>query len=123
MHFIGPVNYEYLPAYAAHFDVGLIPFKINKLTVAVNPLKLMEYFAVGLPVVSTPLPEVLKYQSLVNIGSDKSSFALAIKQALAQRDQASRESRQRVARSMSWQAKAQELRLWIEESLLQKINS
>jgi glycosyltransferase involved in cell wall biosynthesis len=121
MHYIGPVNYDQLPAYASHFDVGIIPFKINKLTVAVNPLKLMEYFAAGLPVVSTPLPEVQKYRELVHIGSDKTSFAEAIKQALANKDQQSREVRQQVARSTSWPAKAQELRNWIEDSLLKKI--
>jgi len=41
--------------------VGLIPFKVNALTKSVNPIKLREYLAAGLPVVSTPLPEVIGY--------------------------------------------------------------
>ena len=47
LHYLGAVPYEKLPEYAVFFDVALIPFKINDLTIAVNPLKLMEYFALG----------------------------------------------------------------------------
>lgn len=117
MHYAGPVPYDRLPAYAGHFDVGLIPFKINKLTEAVNPLKLMEYFAIGLPVVSTPLPEVLKYQEWVHIGSDRASFARAIQKALADREESARKKRRQIARAKSWEAKAEELRGWIETAL------
>ena len=61
MHFLGPKPYGELPAWCRGFDVGLIPFKLNPLTHAVNPIKLREYLAAGLPVVSTPLPEVERY--------------------------------------------------------------
>lgn len=37
---------------------GLIPFKINRLTESVDPVKLYEYLGLGLKVVSSPLPEV-----------------------------------------------------------------
>jgi len=60
MHFLGRRPYASLPAYCKCFDVGLIPFKVNALTKSVNPIKLREYLAAGLPVVSTPLPEVLQ---------------------------------------------------------------
>jgi glycosyltransferase involved in cell wall biosynthesis len=55
---LNAVPYSQLPEYARYFDIGLIPFRINKLTVAVNPLKLMEYFALGLPVLASRLPEL-----------------------------------------------------------------
>ncbi|MDY0169842.1 MAG: glycosyltransferase [Thermoguttaceae bacterium] len=69
MHFLGPKPYADLPAYCRGFDVGLIPFKLNALTRAVNPIKLREYLAAGLPVVSTPLPEVERYAQWVKKGS------------------------------------------------------
>src|SRR4030066_560637 len=56
LHIIGPIPYADLPSYARYFQVGLIPFEVSPLTTVVNPLKLLEYFAMGIPVVSTPLP-------------------------------------------------------------------
>jgi len=62
--------------------VGLIPFKLNELTVAVNPIKLREYLAAGLPVVATPLPEVALYKELVAIADGAEAFAAAIESVL-----------------------------------------
>lgn len=58
VYFLGLKAQSDLPAYLSHFQVGLIPFKVNKLTFGVNPLKVYEYLAMGVPVVSTFLPEV-----------------------------------------------------------------
>ena len=62
VHLLGKVPYSDLPRFAGGFDVGLIPFVINELTVSVNPLKLLEYFACGLPVVSADMPEVRRFR-------------------------------------------------------------
>lgn len=78
LHFLGPKPYGELPAYCKAFDVGLIPFKINQLTYAVNPIKLREYLAAGLPVVSTPLPEVKLYSHLVEVADTPEAFVDAI---------------------------------------------
>lgn len=40
------------------FDVGLIPFKCNQLTLSVDPIKYYEYKAVGVPVVATNFGEM-----------------------------------------------------------------
>ena len=40
------------------FDVGLIPFKLNKLTASVDPIKYYEYRALGLPIISTRFGEM-----------------------------------------------------------------
>jgi len=58
LHLVGPLPFRELPAWAACFEVGLIPFAVNDLTAAVNPVKLREMLAAGCPVVSTALPEV-----------------------------------------------------------------
>ena len=83
MHFLGRKPYADLPAYCRAFDVGLIPFKINELTEAVNPIKLREYLAAGLPVVSTPLPEVALYRDLVHLTNGKSGLLEAAASAIA----------------------------------------
>ncbi len=58
IHILGPKPFSELPSYTAFFDVAIIPFIINELTIAVNPIKLREMLAAGCPVVSTALPEV-----------------------------------------------------------------
>ena len=55
---LGPKPFSELPRYIRHFDVGIIPFVVNDLTRAVNPIKLREMLSAGCPVVSTALPEV-----------------------------------------------------------------
>ena len=120
IHFLGPVSYEELPVHARHFDVGLIPFKINALTKADNPLKLMEYFSLGLPVVSTPMPEVIKFQDYVMIASEVETFGSAIQTALDQDNKKLQLLRQSIAKAHSWEKKALELENWIEEILERK---
>lgn len=56
----GEVPYAELSKIAGSWRAGLIPFKINELTLATNPVKLYEYASLGIPVVSTPLPEVVR---------------------------------------------------------------
>ncbi len=55
---LGELPHSELDAYLGDFDVGMIPFLRNDLTLAANPIKLYEYFSYGLPVVSSRLPEV-----------------------------------------------------------------
>ncbi|MDH3223057.1 MAG: glycosyltransferase [Gemmatimonadota bacterium] len=55
---LGQKPYAALPRYARFFDVALVPFRVNELTRAVNPIKLREYLSAGIPVVATRLPEV-----------------------------------------------------------------
>lgn len=83
MHFLGRRPYQDLPAYCRHFDVGLIPFKINELTRAVNPIKLREYLAAGLPVISTPMPEVALYDNFVEIVNSCIEFENAATRCLS----------------------------------------
>jgi hypothetical protein len=82
MHFLGRRPYQSLPGYCRHWDIGLIPFKLNELTIAVNPIKLREYLAAGLPVVSTPLPEVRLYQKNVEIVNSSKEFVGAVEKCL-----------------------------------------
>lgn len=104
MHFLGRKRYKDLPAYCREFDVGLIPFRINDLTRAVNPIKLREYLAAGLPVVSTPLPEVKMYEELVRIADTADSFVATIKAALTKGTE-ERAARTRAMRSETWREK------------------
>ncbi|MBX9600508.1 MAG: glycosyltransferase [Bryobacteraceae bacterium] len=103
----GEVAYEDLPRQMAEFDVGLIPFRVNELTRATNPIKLYEYFACGLPVVSSALPEVLQYGDLVYGGGD---FGEQLGEAAAEADRERERRRIEIARRESWDERAAILR-------------
>ena len=56
IHFLGGKNYDDLPGYFQHADVGMIPFNVKKhgeLIKYVNPLKMYQYFSAGIPTVTS----------------------------------------------------------------------
>lgn len=53
--------YAALPQAISHWRAAWLPFRMDKLTAQVNPLKLREYLASGLPTASAPLPEIAGY--------------------------------------------------------------
>jgi glycosyltransferase involved in cell wall biosynthesis len=89
---VGPaVSHDDVPRVLAGFDVGVIPFRSTTLTAGVNPNKLYEYLAAGLPVVSTPFsPDVVAENDIVALGADSGSFAAACDAMLAVRRDATR---------------------------------
>ena len=57
---IGEVPYGQVPKWLSRFDVTILPFRRNALTEATNPVKLYEILAAGKPLVSVPLPEMVR---------------------------------------------------------------
>mgnify|MGYP001374158382 CR=1 FL=1 len=109
VHLLGRRPYESLPAYGRSFDVGLIPFRVNDLTHAVNPIKLREYLSAGLPVVSTPMPEVEVYREWVEIANGPEAFVAACEKALVRITPADRAARRERMKSETWPAKVETL--------------
>lgn len=107
VHFLGRKPYADLPAYCKGFDVALNPFTINELTLAANPLKVREYLAAGLPVVSTDIPEV-RVLPACYVGESHDDFIAKIEKALA--EPKPREAVSNAIRHESWEAKVDELR-------------
>jgi glycosyltransferase involved in cell wall biosynthesis len=107
VHFLGRKPYSELPAYCKAFDVALNPFAINELTLAANPLKVREYLAAGLPVVSTDIPEVRVLDDCL-VGTTHEDFLEKVDAAL--RHPESRTTVSDRIRHESWDAKADELR-------------
>lgn len=116
-HFLGQKRYGELTAYARRFDVGLIPFKINELTVNVNPIKLKEYLALGIPVVSVDLPEVRPYGAVVNVTGNYEEFTEAIERELSGVHRASAAEIDRIARQETWERKVEEISALIAERM------
>jgi len=60
IHWLGGKRYEDLPGYLAGWDVGLMPFAMNESTRFISPTKTPEFLAAGVPVVSTPVTDVVR---------------------------------------------------------------
>ena len=58
--FLGEIKHKQVPTYLKKFHIGILPYKVNSFTKSINPLKIYEYVASGLPVISTNLPNVSK---------------------------------------------------------------
>lgn len=110
----GEVPYAQLAAHVNAFTVGIIPFLKTDLTAATNPIKLYEYFSLGIPVVSTDLPEVARYSDLVYVAQTE-TFSARLEQAVAEQDPAVRRRRLAIAQQESWQARANTLLARLEK--------
>ncbi|MDQ3799642.1 MAG: glycosyltransferase [Acidobacteriota bacterium] len=107
VHFLGRQPYADLPAYCKGFDVALNPFIVNDLTLAANPLKVREYLAAGLEVVSSDIPEV-RILEHCRVAQTHDEFIRQIEESLKNPP-----PRTQVSDSIkheSWEAKIDELR-------------
>jgi glycosyltransferase involved in cell wall biosynthesis len=107
VYFLGRKPYSELPAYCKAYDIALNPFAINELTLAANPLKVREYLAAGLPVVSTDIPEVRVLDDCL-VGSDHDDFIEKVGSAIST-PKPREEVSDRISHE-SWEAKVDELR-------------
>lgn len=104
IHCLGLKPHDELPAYALEFDVALMPFRLEGAALAINPVKTLEYLAAGRPVVSTAIPDVVRfYSDAVRIASTPEEFVEQVAQALT-RDNAVHQARGiEMAASASWE--------------------
>jgi glycosyltransferase involved in cell wall biosynthesis len=120
VHLLGQKPHAELPAYCRGFDVGLVPYRIDERVRYVNPLKLREYLAAGVPAVATPMPEVLPLAHLCRIAASPADTAAAIEAALGEGDPAARRARSASMISATWAARVREVMQTIDELDLEK---
>jgi glycosyltransferase involved in cell wall biosynthesis len=80
LHFLGLKPQASLPAYLAHSDAAILPWKRDAISVATSPVKVYEYLAMGLPVVATDL-EALPDHPLVYRAAGHEQFIRALSSA------------------------------------------
>jgi glycosyltransferase involved in cell wall biosynthesis len=107
LHWLGARPYEEVPSLVRAFRVGLIPFRRTPLTEAVNPVKLYEYAAAGVPCVTTRFTdEVDGWREAARVASTTEEFLAACDAALA--GPADAEALRRFARRHDWDEIARE---------------
>lgn len=74
LHWMGPVAPSQVPAVLGAASVGLLPHQENRFTRSMDPLKILEYLAAGLPVVSTRVPIPGGSEQFVHIADTEPEF-------------------------------------------------
>lgn len=86
LHWLWSKPYADLPAYLAGWDAGWMPFAMNEATRFISPTKTPEFLAAGVPLVSTPVPDVVTdwgKSGLVEIADSPDGIIAAIETVLA----------------------------------------
>ncbi|HPM77638.1 MAG TPA: glycosyltransferase [bacterium] len=100
-HFLGRKDIAELPAIMAGFDCCMIPYKVDRYTHGVLPLKFFEYLATGKPVITTPLPELEAFHQLVDVVTSAETFVEAVERRLV--DDPHVQQRVALAAKNSWE--------------------
>ena len=90
------------------FDVCVIPFKVNKITDAISPVKLYEYLAAGKPVISTKM-EACEEIDLVRVAVSKPDFVRLVSEAIHENSSLEEKERQEYAENNTWEDRAAEI--------------
>lgn len=108
LHWLGVKSYPELPRYLAGWDVALMPYARTPSTKFLSPTTL-EYLAAGLPVVSTPIADVVYPYGelgLVRIADGLAAVSHAIDAAIAE------SARPRTWHTDRWLAQLSWDRIW-----------
>jgi glycosyltransferase involved in cell wall biosynthesis len=107
IYFTGSIPYRELPAMASGWDICILPYKINKLTDAIQPLKLKEYLSTGIPVISAPIKESVKLGMYLSIAKTPQEWEEKIKGNIKSRSVKQKNKIQSFLEKESWNSKAE----------------
>ncbi len=109
VHLPGEQPYAEIPSYLHGFDVACIPFKLNALTEATNPVKFYEYLSAGKPIVATALPELEPYEGHYYRAATAGEFVSQVESALHEDSPDAAAGRVALALKHTWSTRWKEL--------------
>ena len=115
VHLLGRIQYSELPLYMRYFDVGLIPYLLGDITKAINPLKMMEYYAAGMPVISSRLQNIVDMPGPLYIADTHEEYGDHLKKILHSDMSELRRLTQEIARQNSWAVRAESFVQFVEQ--------
>lgn len=105
---LGHVDHNRIPGILAAADVGVVCYRPGW---SGDLLKIYEYLAAGLPVVSSHTPALPDVRAAVSIAATPREFSQAVREAASRRSDEGDASRRSVAQTNSWHRRVDELLL------------
>lgn len=122
VHILGEKDGNDLPKYVRFFDAGMIPYKITSYTEHVYPAKINEYLAMGKPVISTRIPEIVWFDrenggNFIHFIGNEKDLSSIIDVALKEKDIKLMEQRIAVSNTNSWVSRIEKMCGLIDDKL------
>ena len=111
----GAKSPEELPAYLRTFSAGIIPFIKDSFTRGIYPMKINEYLAAGLPVVSTDFSDLSDFTECIKVADSGAEFLTHLIGEIDNDTADKRRARLQVAEGNTWDKRANELSNVIEK--------
>ncbi|KAA3436774.1 glycosyltransferase [Rufibacter hautae] len=104
VYFLGLKHTKEVPAYIEGFDVCINPQILNDITKSNFPLKVVEYLAMGKPVVATSTNTMREvFQDHTYLANGKDEFIAQVEKALHENTSALEERRKDFSREFTWE--------------------
>ncbi|MDB5286885.1 MAG: hypothetical protein JWR05_1834 [Mucilaginibacter sp.] len=113
--FVGPKKPEELPLHLKTFSVAIIPYVNDELTSGIYPMKINEYLAGGLPVISTRFGDMTDFEAIIKIADNKEAFLENVITEISSNSPEKQQARIKVAEGNTWVKRAEELSSAIEQ--------
>ena len=120
VYFLGHISYDKMPYYIKQFDVAIAPYQFSLFTKYTSSLKILEYLASGLPVVSTPIAGADNLKNIIYLASDYPTFSENIDLALAENSSQRRRLRREAAKKEDWKYKVEEMMEIVDKKINEK---
>jgi len=109
VHLMGEVRFSELPQHLGRWTAAMIPFRLNPLIEATDPIKAYEYLACGLPVAACRMPELERFGDLVAFYDSPAQLVSQLDQITAPQCADKREQRREFVATETWEARGAKL--------------
>lgn len=108
--FLPAVPFNEIPVYMSHIDIGIMPYRLSTWAgYCESPLKLYQYWAAGLPVVSSPLPNISHQPGSLSVATETDEWIKAIQWEISHDSNKLKQRRRQIALENSWSRRANEV--------------
>ncbi|MFQ5805052.1 MAG: methyltransferase domain-containing protein [Phycisphaerae bacterium] len=108
----GPKSPTEICELAAEWQVGIITFRVGRLADGVDPIKIYEYFGLGLPVVSFRMPQIADYPCTTTVET-REDFTAALDRAV--REPPDPRILREFLEKNTWDDRAREMLRWADQ--------